>query len=94
MVTWIQIEDGTGERWDYVPGEPTPDRHILRYNGDTRLFGELHRNVLHRYALPDGLPVDPVWPLNEANWVDTVIVTDPIESDEQAWGILAEAIAP
>lgn len=88
-MAWDQIDT---ERWLYVPDEPTPDRHLLRYGPLTRLFAEMCRDNLHIYAQPEGVPVDAVWPLNEATWVRSEILDAEPATDEDAWVLLAAAV--
>lgn len=89
-MAWDQIDD---ERWNYLPAEPTPDRHLLRYGVETGRFAEMHRDNVHLYQQPENTPVDPVWPLTEATHIRTDRLETEPATDEQAWEILAQAVA-
>lgn len=85
-MAWDQIDDN---RWRWIPDEPTPDRQLLYYGNGT--FAEMHRDNLHLYTQPEGVPVDPVWPLTDAVWSRSDKVPEPA-TDEDAWPVLAAAV--
>ncbi|MFG3418751.1 hypothetical protein [Micromonospora sp. NPDC048063] len=82
---WIPVGDN---RWDWTADA---DRHLLVLDGDAGMFGELHGQYLHRYRAPE--QVDQEWPLTDAQHIDTALLDEPVESDEQAWQVLADAVA-
>lgn len=76
---WTVIADTRWQLDDTV-------RHLLLHADGVLV--ELHDQTAHRYRAPEDI-ADPVWPLADATWIDTEVLESPVNSDEQAWDIMA-----
>jgi hypothetical protein len=85
---WEQIDT---DRWHQPPWTDdsgyTSPRHLLLKAGD-RLI-ELHRTTVHIYQV--GGDIDPVRPLSDAQWQQSVEDADvPVGDDEPTWQALSQ----
>ncbi|MER5703470.1 hypothetical protein ABT023_16215 [Micromonospora sp. NPDC002296] len=83
---WHAVGDPADRRWDWDADE---DRHLMVL--DNGVFAEWHIQWVHKYRAPE--QINEEWPLTDAVWFETIDHGAQVDSDEEAFALLVDAVA-